>query len=243
MMIQTKSVVLILLLLAGNTYASDVRQWIREGNKFFEEGRYAEAEAKYRQSLDEEGDNFKALFNLGNALYMQGRLDEAQEVFDALSYGAPSDEGRASALHNLGNAYLGAGQIPKSIEAYKRALRLMPDEEDTRYNLAYALKLLDEMPPEGEPQQDDADDRDEGDESQDPGAQEKEGDDEKDDGPHDDKRPPAAEEDISPERIDQLTQEDAERILEALKQQEQKIQEEINRENRTRERVRTEREW
>jgi len=211
-MIRTNSFVMLLLLLAGNIFATDVRQWIREGNNLFEEGRYAEAEEKYLQSLEHDADNFKALFNLGNALYMQGRLGEAQEVFDALSFVAPSDEGKASALHNLGNAYLGAGQIPESIEAYKRALRLMPDEEDTRYNLAYALNLLDEMPPAEEPQ-------------------------------HDDTTPPTSEEDISPDRIDQLSPQDAERILEAMKQQEQKIQERINREDQTREPVRTIREW
>ncbi len=216
------------LLLATDTYASDARQRIREGNRLFEEGNYAEAEAKYRQSLEAESNNYKALFNLGNTLYRQGRLEEARQVFDMLSYQAPSETEQANVLHNLGNAYLGAGQLAESIEAYKQALRLRPEDEDTRYNLAYALNLLDEMPPQEEPEAGDSQE----DQDEDP-----------EEGMHEEQAPGTAPEDTGPDRMEQLSHEDAEKILDALKQQEQKIQEQINREDHTKETVRTQREW
>lgn len=220
--------------------ATEARQLIRQGNKLFSDGDYTGAESRYRESLAIDDSNFKALFNLGNALYMQGRLEEAQEIFESLPHEAPSHEQEAKALHNLGNALLGAGDIPGSIDAYKRALRILPKEEDTRYNLAYAMQLLDEMPPENQDAPDNGEDDQKETEGDGAGEQE-EGEEETPD--HDEKDPATAGQDTSPDRIDRLSPEDAERILEALRQQEQEIQENIVRDERHTDPITTEREW
>ncbi|TVR40741.1 MAG: tetratricopeptide repeat protein [Bacteroidia bacterium] len=229
----------VLLFFGGSIYAGDGRQLIREGNSLFQEGRFEEAEDKYRQALEAGADQFAALFNLGNTLYKQGRLEEAGEIFSGLTHAASSDQKRAKAFHNLGNSFLGAGQIAESIEAYKNALRISPDEEDTRYNLAYALNLLDEMPPMEQPANGDGNGEDDDEQQQDdmPG----EADDDEDKG--DQQEPGHSDRERQQETIDQLTHEDAERILDALRQQEQEIQEQINREDRRSEPVRSEREW
>ncbi len=236
--------ILVSILQAGLLHAGSERQLLREGNKLYEEGRYAEAEEKFRKSLEIDADNYKAKYNLGNALYRQGRLEEAAELYNEILQRLPAYDARASAYHNLGNTLLGQGDIAESIEAYKKALRLAPDNEDTRYNLAYALNLLDEMPPDAPEPEPDADYNN--DEDNDEQAQPEGNDDQQDD-----QDEPGTPENVQdepgmadmPERPDQLTPEDAERILEALLQQEQKIQEEINREDQEGERVRTLREW
>ncbi len=230
-------------LIINVSFASETRQLIREGNKLFEEGRYIEAEDRYRQSLEMDGHNNKALFNLGNALYRQGRLEEAKELFNMLSHDELSDPERAKVLHNLGNAFLGSGQIPESIETYKRALRLSPDDDDTRYNLAYALNLLDEMPPQEQPQDGEGEGEGEDDQEQQPenGQDDDDGDGEQQSQPGDHEQEPA--DDTAPQPIEGLSYEEAERILDALRQQEQEVQREINREDQQREPVRTEREW
>ncbi len=230
-----------LLLIINCSFASEMRQLIREGNKLFEEGRYVEAEDKYRQSLEIDEHNHPALFNLGNTLYRQGRLEEAKELFNMLSNDEMSDPDRAKVLHNLGNAFLGSGQIPESIETYKRALRVSPDDDDTRYNLAYALNLLDEMPPQEQPQDGDGEDQDNQEEQPEDGRDDDNGDDEQQHQPDDQNQELA--DDSPPQPIDGLSYEEAERILEALRQQEQEVQREINREDHRSEPVRTEREW
>jgi len=235
-MLKLTPTILFLLLVITGTSASDARQWIREGNRLFEQGHYADAEMKYRQSLEAESNNHKALFNLGNALYRQGRLEEAREIFDMLSYQVPSESDQANVLHNLGNAYLGAGQIAESIEAYKQALRLRPGDEDTRYNLAYALNLLDDLPPQEEPEAGEGPD-----DPDDPDGQDRE--DDPVEGTDEDQEADAAPEDSGPDGREQLSHEEAKKILDALRQQEQEIQEQINREEHTEERVRTQREW
>ncbi len=223
------------LCFTSDVFAGDQRQWIREGNKLYEEGKYQEAEIKYRRALEEDSGNFRALFNLGNALYKQGRFDEASEIFDMLSQIGSEEQERAKAFHNLGNAHLGSQRFGESIEAYKNALRLNPDDDDTRYNLAYAKNFLQD-PPEQEPQPDDNDQNGE-DEDEQEGQQ----------------PPPPGEDDIGDEdqqpdagpepAPDQLSPQDAERILDALNQQEQKVQEKVNRDPQKREPRRTEKEW
>ncbi|MDR4987370.1 MAG: tetratricopeptide repeat protein [Bacteroidales bacterium] len=213
--------------------AANDRQLIRQGNRYFEKERFIEAEATYRQVLETDPGNRAALYNLGNALYRQGRLEEAAEIYQGLTGMLPDEAKQAEAWHNLGNSLLKSGNIAESIEAYKQALRLAPMDDDTRYNLAYALQLLDELPPDDSPQNgEDGDDQDEqNDTDHEPAASPDDGQQEPQPG------------DSTPPRPDQLSPEDAERILEALRQQEQKIQEEINREEEEQPAVRPRRDW
>ncbi len=234
--------------------AGDVRQMIREGNRLFEQEQYAGAEEKYRQALTLDEDNKNALFNLGNALYMQGHLDEAQAIFESLSHDFDEPQKLTDALHNLGNSFLGQQRIPESIEAYKDALRIAPDQEDTRYNLAYARRLLEEMPPQDQPgpdQEPSGEDGPEGepDHGKDDAApdpddmhdQQDEGMDE--DQPVDQEPTPLDDTDDSPPRMDELTKEDAGRILEALLRDEERVQREVNRDDTIPDTLQINKEW
>ena len=49
---------------------------------------------------------------------------------------------KAQVYHNLGNAQLKAQKYDKSIQSYIESLKLQPNDEDTRYNLSYAMKML-----------------------------------------------------------------------------------------------------
>lgn len=205
--------------------ASDARQAIREGNRHFERQEYLDAERAYRRALELEENHPKALFNLGNALYRQGRYGEATEVFDGLANRMPDEDALAGAYHNLGNALLKEQRFAEGVESYKQALRIHPQDEDTRYNLAYAMQFLQDPPPDdgsgdGEPEKEE-----EGDEQQ---EQPQDGEQESMD--HGGDR-------------DQLSKQDAERILEALNQIEQGIQEQIQREEGETPPQRSEKEW
>jgi tetratricopeptide (TPR) repeat protein len=221
--------VIFIFLMAGCSAAiaqsGQDRSMVRQGNRHYNEGNYAEAELDYRRALEADPENARALFNLGNALYRQGRYDEAASLFDALTRLAPSDINLASAYHNLGNSHLGAQRYGEGIEAYKNALRISPSDDDTRYNLEYAMKHLQEPPP-GEQQAGEGEgDGDESGETDPPQDQEEDQEGET--------RPQSG----------QLSRQEAERILDALNQMEQKVQESLTRENETTRPGRVEREW
>ncbi len=238
----------LLCCLAAVTYSQTADQLLREGNRLYQEERYADAEEKYRESLRLEENNIRALFNLGNALYKQGRYSEAQAVFGEITRVTEDHDKLADVLHNLGNSFLGQALIEESIEAYKDALRLSPDQEDTRYNLSYARRLLSELPPDQQPQAGEGDPGDDGEEETpggDTGTEPRE-----DDGAEGDEEQPGEQDtpspdgtDQIPDRPDQLSREDAERILEALKREEERILEEVVRDDSIADTLRIEREW
>ena len=233
-MVNLKTYYLILVVFLSTSsafmYAQSDNQLIRKGNKEFEQENYQDAEIYYRRALEENPNNSKALYNLANSLYRQGRFDESINILDGLSQMELEKINRSDVYHNLGNAQLGAQQIRESIDSYKNALKLDPGDHDTRYNLAYAMNLLDEM--EQQQQNDPENGEDEQDQEQ---EQEQP---EQDEGGE---QPP--EQDEQQPMPDQISQEDAERILDALNQMEQKIQEEIKREESEVPRVKPEREW
>lgn len=239
------TMMLTLVLFCPGALASDASSWLRKGNAYFEEGNYPQAEKAYREALEADASSFKALFNLGNALYKQGRLEEAAGVFEGLRRMPEARDEMAGVLHNLGNARLGKGDIAASIEAYKDALRTDPGDEDTRYNLAYALRLLDEMPPpDARPDGDPDGEQDEGDEP-DGGTGVDEQGDEGDEREQDlaEGESPGQDQEETPMALEQISREDAESLLDALRRQEQEIQEKIKRDEQHALPRSTEREW
>lgn len=116
---------------------------IREGNKYYKANKFTEAEIAYRKGLLKNPQSTEAKYNLGNALFRQEKYAEALEQYQKI---VPTEkiekEKLAANLHNMGNALLMQKKVAESIEAYKHALKVNPNDDDTRYNLALAKHLL-----------------------------------------------------------------------------------------------------
>ena len=122
--------------------AQSEKKLIREGNRNFEDKQFEESEVLYRKAINEEAGSFDANFNLGDALYKQEKFDEAAGEFNGLVNRIESNKELAKTYHNLGNSLLKSQKIEQSITAYKSSLRYYPDDQETKYNLAYAKDLL-----------------------------------------------------------------------------------------------------
>jgi Ca-activated chloride channel homolog len=115
----------------------------RAGNGAYTNGRFKEAETSYREALKQDMTLREGTFNLGDALYKQKKYDEAADQFRLLADNSKAAKDlRSQSYHNLGNTYLQSKKLPESVSAYKNALRFNPTDEDTRHNLAYAQRLL-----------------------------------------------------------------------------------------------------
>lgn len=137
-------------LIATGIRAQSEKALIRRGNEAFQKGDYAAAADFYTHSRQKNPDNPTADFNLGAALYRLGHNDSVRTVLQEMLRKNPSTDLTAKAWHNLGNTYLSERKPREAIEAYKNALRLNPDDDDTRYNLAYAQRLI--PPPQNQKQ-------------------------------------------------------------------------------------------
>lgn len=137
-----KAIVLLLIILGGLTaFAQHERRFIRQGNDAYEQGNYGNAQVAYEKALNKKAESFKAQFNQADALYKNQEYEKAAGQFGQLAARTNNTGLKAKAYHNLGNAHLKNKKIDKSIQAYKNALRLNPNDGETRYNLAYAQRL------------------------------------------------------------------------------------------------------
>lgn len=115
---------------------------IAKGNDFYRTGQYDLAEKYYREALKKEPAGTTASYNLANALYGQKRYGEAIGVLQNIKMPADDKAAQAAVLYNTGAAHSKEKDLEKSIEAYKAALRLTPDDQQARENLQLALREL-----------------------------------------------------------------------------------------------------
>ena len=119
---------------------------MKAGNAAYLRGNYDTAQAAFQQATLEKPDNPVAHYNLGTALYKQGKFRAAARTFQAsLSRHAEQIENtlnRSNILYNLGNAQFKVGDLTRAIDAYQQALRLDPQDTDAQHNLAVARQLL-----------------------------------------------------------------------------------------------------
>ena len=136
-------ILLVFLLLANITFAQkNEREYLRRGNKLYNDSLYVKAEVDYRKALDTNPKSTEAIYNLGLTLSQQQKLKEAMEQYDAASKIEKNKTKLAKIYHNMGVILQAGQQYPQCIEAYKQALRNNPKDDETRYNLALAQKLL-----------------------------------------------------------------------------------------------------
>lgn len=134
----------LLIMLSASTLATaqPYQKDIKNGNAAFEKKAYDEAEVNYKKAADKNPESFEGWFNLGDALYKQKRFDEALAAYQKGAQFAGNKERAAAALHNIGNTFSAQKQYDKAVDAYKAALRLNPKDDETRYNLAKAMREL-----------------------------------------------------------------------------------------------------
>ena len=143
-----KKILIIIATLSGlvyHGYAQDEYSHLKKGNELYDKGLYPEAVSEYSLASDLNHGSFEAAFNQGNAWYKQDSLEKAASQFQLAANLARETAQEAMAWHNLGNTYLQQKNYKQSIDAYKQALRKNPQDDDTRYNLAYARKMLEDQ--------------------------------------------------------------------------------------------------
>jgi len=197
-------------------FAQSERKLVREGNKLYKEKKYSDAEVNYKKSLNVNKNSPTGQFNLGDAYYKQGKFEEAAQQFQPLiNYKNISKEEKAKAYHNLGNSYLQAKKYDESINAFKNALKLNSKDNDTRYNLAYAQAMLQQQ----KQQQQNQNDKDKKDQNKD---QQKQQQDKQQQKPDQQKQ-----EQKQAEQKQKISKEDAEKILQALNNDEKNTQKKL----------------
>ena len=199
-----------MLLTISTAFAQQENKYIRQGNRLYKEERYVDAQNQYLKALEENSESFKGAFNLGDALYKQEKYEEAATHFQVLAEASADKPEKAKAYHNLGNSLLMQQKLEESIAAYKKALKNNPLDDETRYNLSYAMEKLKQQQQQQQNQEKQQEDKKEEDKKE-----------EKQDEQKQDQQQPEP-------RKDQLSKEEAQRLLDAMQNEEKNVQEKLN---------------
>ena len=134
-MLQKKYISFFLLLLMAATASAQKaeRDFIRKGNRFFKDSVYVDAEVNYRKALETNPQSTVSMFNLGNTLAQQNKLQEAMEQYVAATKIEKDKNDLAQIYHNMGVIFQSQKDYGKAVEAYKQSLRNNPKDDETRY--------------------------------------------------------------------------------------------------------------
>ncbi|MBT5614680.1 MAG: tetratricopeptide repeat protein [Flavobacteriales bacterium] len=223
------------LLMCITSFAQNKKSFLRDGNELYTDSSYNDAEMQYRKSLEKDQDYFNASFNLADAVYKQERYEESSALFDALIDNAPTENDLAKVYHNLGNSLTQEQKLEEAIEAYKNALRINPNDAETRHNLALSKKQKQEQEQQEEKKEENKEEKKdqekdkEGEDKQEQNKEQEKEDEEKENQPE--------------EKKEEMSKEDAEKMLEAIQQEEKELQEELQKKKVKGKRVKVLKDW
>ena len=217
------------------------RKNIREGNELYKGEKYTESEIAYRKSLEVNPRSTEGTYNLGNALYKQGKFPEAAEQYQLIAgqeaklLATPEGKARLSqAYHNMGNIFMNSKEYGKAVEMYKQSLRLNSRDDETRYNLALAQKLLSDQQNQDQSQDQQNEEKEENKDQQQNEQQQQQ--------QQQDQQQNKTQE--QPQSNEQMSKDNVQQMLDAFLQDEKETQEKVKKaQMQQQQRRKTEKEW
>jgi Ca-activated chloride channel homolog len=246
----------------------ETNRLLRDAEDKLGDNDFASAEASYREAVAKNENSVKARYNMANMYYGKEKPSQATSRLKQAAELAESKEDKHKIFHNMGNSFMEQKKYDEAVEAYKQALRNNPKDEETRYNLALAKQKQEKEDKEGGGGDDDqeSEDKDQQEQDQnqgDEGDQEQEqdsdqGEDKKDQGgDSDEKEQEPDEQDDQGQPRDQeqnegqpeqpqpgqLSPQQIKSLLEAMNNEEKKVQDKINAEKAKGAKTRPEKDW
>jgi len=144
------------LLIIGFLFVASSLNDARKANEAFKNGDYELAVQLYRQAIDQNPDNSRLYFNLGNALAEAGNTEEAMEVYEKFKSMTEVNNQQALADYNKGKLLSEQENFDEAISDFREALRKNPDDEDARFNYELAQRMKQQQEQQQQQQQQDS---------------------------------------------------------------------------------------
>ena len=239
-MLKSKYILFAVFLLAtvGVSAQKAERDYIRKGNRLFNDSVFVDAEVNYRKALEANPKSTVSMYNLGNTLSQQQKFQDAMEQYVSASKIEKDKMKLAHIYHNMGVLFQAGKDYAKAVDAYKMSLRNNPADHETRYNLALAQKMLkDQQNQQNQDQnQDQNKDQQKQDQKQD---QNKDNQNQKQDEKKDQQQPPKSEK----KQDNQMSKENAEQLLNSVMQDEKDVQDKVKKQQKVMQGGRLEKDW
>ena len=227
-------------LLAAGAFAQKAeRDYIRKGNRFFNDSVFVDAEVNYRKALEANPKSTVSMYNLGNTLSQQQKFKEAMEQYVAAGKIEKDKMKLAHIYHNMGVLFQAGTDYGPAVEAYKMSLRNNPKDDETRYNLALAQKLLKDQQQNQQNQDQNQDQNKDNQENKQDQKQDqnKQNNDQKQDDQQQ-QQPPKPE-----KKENEMSKENAEQLLNSVMQDEKETQDKVKKQQQVIQGGRLEKDW
>lgn len=211
----------VILMTTAPAAGQSVRSLVHDGNTEYTEGKYTDAEVNYRKALEKESELVQGHFNLGNALYRQGKQEEAVRQYEQAINRAVDAETKANGFYNIGNSFLSEQKYQEAVQSYVEGLKLNPEDADAKHNLSYALEMLKQQQQQQQQQQDNKNKNQQNQNQKDQQQNQQQQQRNQEQPPQQRQPQPSSQ----PQR--QMSKEQAERILDVLKNSERDIQKKL----------------
>jgi len=221
----------------------------RRANALYREGDFEAAAELYREALRDvqsEGPSVvhaRLLNNLGAALYRQGDFENAASAFAGAIRMSTEMDDAVRASYNAGNAATMQEDLETALDFYQRALLSDPSNQDAKFNYEFVKRKLEEQQQQQQQQQQNQDEQNEDQEQQENQDQQNQDQQNQDQQQQEQEQEQQQQQEQEQQQSnpEELTQEEAERLLQALENEEQQLLREIQKMN-TRPR-RVEKDW
>lgn len=234
----------VLLLMSFNAQAQSENKTLRRGNKAYENEKFQDAERHYAKAVEANPNSFGGNFNLGNAMYKQENFRGADSAFLRSIASQTNRENQSKAFYNYGNALIKNQMLAESVEAYKQALRLNPNDEDARHNLVYAMNMLQQQQGQQNQQQDGDGKEDKQQDNQQGQQDQKDGQQDQNEGKQEQAQEQQGDKQQKEgQQAQQISKQEAERMLQALNEDEQKTLEKVKQQKFNVQMRRTDKDW
>ena len=243
-MVRSKYILFAIFLLsaAGVSAQKAERDYIRNGNRLFNDSTFVDAEVNYRKALEINPKSTVSMYNLGNTLSQQQKFQDAMEQYVSASKIEKDKMKLAHIYHNMGVLFQAGKDYAKAVEAYKMSLRNNPADHETRYNLALAQKMLKDQQQNQQNQNQDQDKDQNKDQQQKQDQKQDQNKDKQNDRKQDEKKdqqqPPKSE-----KKDNQMSKENAEQLLNSVMQDEKNVQDKVKKQQKVMQGGRLEKDW
>ena len=157
---QALGAITVLLALSSFTFAESsqaqpVEELAYQAKKHFESAEYEQSLKLFEEVASKSPEDARALLGVGGSYYRLQQFDKAQEAYlKAAALGADNIT-KSQAIYNAGNSQAQLRDYENAIKAYEDSLKLAPEDQEAKDNLARVKQLLEEQKKEQDSKKDD----------------------------------------------------------------------------------------
>jgi Ca-activated chloride channel family protein len=232
--------ILLLSLVGVIGSAQTLRSHVKEGNTAYEKEHYDDAEAAYKKALEKNSKSKEAQFNLGNSYYKQQRYDDAIKQYGSAGAVMKTPEEKSMTAYDIGNALYRSEKYQDAMNAYRQALKQNPNDDDARYNLQMARMKLKQQQQQNKDQKNKNKDQKQNQQNKDQQKQDQQKQDQQKQ-QQQNKDQQSKQDQTQAQKKNQMPKEEANRILDAMRNNEKDIQKNLRKREAVK--VHVEKDW